>query len=148
MTSQLEQFLSSELSRNSANVFKAAEKGPVLVTRRDGENLVLMSQREADMSRDLFDFAAQLILITTATHGTLVERMSDQFHWMLALSHEEREDCAQELIASARAAFATNQPNMFVTNLRSWKETATALASGLHETQVEMLERPERVTEF
>ena len=32
---------SSELSRNSREVFEAADQGPVLITRRDGDSLVL-----------------------------------------------------------------------------------------------------------
>ena len=39
---------SSDLSKHSAEVFAEAEDHPVTVTRRDGEALVLMSQREAD----------------------------------------------------------------------------------------------------
>lgn len=40
---------SSDLSRYSADVFAEAEDHPVKVTRRDGEPLALMSQREADV---------------------------------------------------------------------------------------------------
>lgn len=39
---------SSDLSKHSAEVFAAAEDHPVTITRRDGEALVLMSQREAE----------------------------------------------------------------------------------------------------
>ena len=39
---------SSDLSKHSADVFAEAEEHPVHVTRRDGETLVLMSQREMD----------------------------------------------------------------------------------------------------
>ena len=52
---------SSDLSKRSAEVFAEAEDHPVTVTRRDGEDLVLMSQREADSRNRMLQFAAQLI---------------------------------------------------------------------------------------
>lgn len=52
---------SSDLSKHSAEVFAEAEDHPVTVTRRDGEDLVLMTQREADSRARLLEFAAQLI---------------------------------------------------------------------------------------
>ena len=73
------EFKSSELSRNSSEVMDAAEHGPVRVTRRDGEPLVLMSEREDSARAGLLEFAAQLIAITTDDRGSLAERMADHF---------------------------------------------------------------------
>lgn len=39
---------SSDLRKHPAAVFAEAEDNPVQITRRDGEPLMLMSQREAD----------------------------------------------------------------------------------------------------
>ncbi|WP_313813355.1 prevent-host-death protein [Glutamicibacter sp.] len=131
---------SSDLSKHSAEVFAEAEDHPVTVTRRDGEALVLMSQREAQGRARLLNFAAQLISVTLDNQGTLAERMSQTFPWMLALSPADRETCAQELVDAARASFSTNQPNLAIAELTSWKETATALAAGLGSVDLEWLE--------
>lgn len=133
---------SSELSRNSKSVFAAAEEAPIVVTRRDGENLVLMSEREATEYRKMFELAAQIIAATTFDSGTLAERMSDVFPWMLALTPEAREECADSLIDSARASFSTNQPTMLLIEVTSWFETATARAAGLHNIDVAWLDEP------
>ena len=133
---------SSELSRNSKSVFAAAEEAPVVVTRRDGENLVLMSEREATEHRKMFELAAQIIAATTFDTGTLAERMSNVFPWMLALTPEAREECADSLIDSARASFSTNQPTMLLIEVTSWFETATARAAGLHNIDVAWLDEP------
>ncbi|WP_237206834.1 type II toxin-antitoxin system Phd/YefM family antitoxin [Rothia nasimurium] len=69
-------FNSSELSRNLKPVIEAVESQPVLVTRRDGENLVLMTEHEADDRRDMFAIAAQIIAATTLKGGSLAERMA------------------------------------------------------------------------
>lgn len=131
---------SSDLSKHSAEVFAEAEDHPVTVTRRDGEDLVLMSQREAEGRARLLNFAAQLITVTLDDDGSLGERMTKVFPWMLALSSNDRETCAQDLVNAARASFSTNQPHLAVAELTSWRETATAIAAGLGRVDLEWFE--------
>lgn len=141
LTTTRREFKSSELSRNSSEVFAAAENGPVTVTRRDAESLVLMNEREADARKQLFEFAAQLIAITTDDRGTLAERMADHFPWMFALSGPDQVQCAKGLVNAARASFATEQPHLVVAELNSWRETAEALAAGYQDAPIEWLDR-------
>lgn len=136
---------SSDLSKRSAEVFAEAEDHPVTVTRRDGESLVLMSQREAESRARLLDFAAQLITVTLDDSGTLAERMSKAFLWMLALSPTDRESCARDLVDAARASLSTDQPHLAIAELTSWKETATAVAAGLGRSDLEWLDEDETV---
>lgn len=131
---------SSELSKHSADVFAEAEEHPVTVTRRDGESLVLMSQREAEGRAHLLNFAAQLITVALEDRGTLAERMSKPYPWMLALSPKDQATCAQDLIDAARASFSTHQPHLAIAKLTSWRETATAIAAGLRSIDVEWLD--------
>ncbi|MGW0251744.1 prevent-host-death protein [Nocardia goodfellowii] len=134
---------SSDLSKHSAEVFAEAENHPVTVTRRDGETLVLMSQREAEGRSRLLHFAAQLITVTLDDNGSLAERMAKAFPWMLALSTTDRETCAQDLVDAARASFSTDQPHLAIAELTSWKETATAIAAGLGSADLEWLDEDE-----
>ncbi|MBD8704064.1 prevent-host-death protein [Frigoribacterium sp. CFBP 13712] len=131
---------SSDLSKHSAEVFAEAEDHPVTVTRRDGEALVLMSQREAVGRTRLLDIAAQLITVTLDTEGSLSERMSRSFPWMLALSPADRETCARDLIDAARASFSTDQSHLVTVELTAWKETATAVAAGLGREDLQWLD--------
>ncbi|MBE8527298.1 prevent-host-death protein [Amycolatopsis sp. H6(2020)] len=126
---------SSDLSRNPKAVFAAAEETPVTVTRRDGESLRLMTTREDEARNELLEIAAHLIAVTTRTEGTLSERLSEGYPWMLALSPEDREACARELVDAARASFSTHRSHLAVATLISWKETATARAEGLSPAQ-------------
>lgn len=138
-------FQSSELSRSSAEVFAAASDHPVQVTRRDGEALVLMTE-SADKARSaLMELAAQLVAVSTDTEGTLASRMSDRFPWMLALSPADREACAADVLAAARASFATKQAHLAIAELTAWRETATAIAAGLGNEPVEWLDAEESV---
>ena len=130
---------SSDLSKHSAEVFAEAEDHPVTVTRRDGETLVLMSQREADARAELLHIAATLISVTLED-GPLTERMASRYPWMYALSAQDREQCARDLIDAARASFSTQQPHLAIAQLTSWRETATAIAAGLGTQPVEWLD--------
>lgn len=122
---------SSDLSKHSADVFAEAEDHPVQVTRRDGETLVLMSQREVDARAMLLQLAADLITVTLDDEGTLASRMARKLEWMRALSPADQVTCAQDLVDAARASFATGQAHLAVAELTSWRETATAIAAGL-----------------
>ena len=131
---------SSDLSKHSAEVFAEAEDHPVTVTRRDGEALVLMSQREAEGRVRMLEFAAQLIGVAVDDDGTLAERMSRVFPWMLALSTEDRGACSQDLVDAARASFSTDQPHLVLAELASWRETAIATAAGLGRVDLDWLD--------
>lgn len=134
---------SSDLSKHSAEVFAEAEDHPVTVTRRDGESLVLMSQREADARAELMHIASTLISVTL-DDGPLTERMASRYPWMYALSDQDREQCARELLDAARASFSTQQPHLAITQLTSWRETATAIAAGLGSQPAEWLDEDGR----
>ncbi|MHC6220500.1 type II toxin-antitoxin system Phd/YefM family antitoxin [Arthrobacter sp. MMS24-S77] len=134
---------SSDLSKHSAEVFAEAEDHPVTVTRRDGEALVLMSQREADARAELLDLADTL-LAAALEGGILAERIASRFPWMYALKAEDRDDCAREVIDAARASFATQQPHLAIATLTSWRETATASAAGLGSQPVEWIDEDDK----
>lgn len=138
-------FQSSELSRYSGPVFAAAEDHPIQVTRRDGEALVLMSEREADAREQLLQLAAQLISAAIDDHGTLADRMAERFPWMLALSSADRATCTADLLRASRASFATSQAHLAVAEITAWRETATAIAAGLGTAPVDWLDDQETV---
>ena len=77
---------------------------PAFGWRADGDDLVLMSKREADSREQLLQLAAQLIAVSTDDRGTLGDRMAQVFPWMLALSGPDREQCAKDLLSTARAS--------------------------------------------
>lgn len=68
--------------------------------------------------------------------------MATVFPRMLALDTGYRELCARELIDTARAAFATNQPKTLLVGVRSCFESATALAAGMDQVEAEWLTEP------
>jgi len=145
MSIALSHIQSSDLSRNPVKVFAAAEVGPVLLTRRDGENFVIMTQREAEARQKLHQFVAAFYNVATDDRGgSLVERMVRQFPWMGALSSDGRKVCTAELSQAATAAFATGQSHVLEEEYDSWFETAEAMAAGLKPAQFDPAEAPIR----
>ncbi|MFM6980240.1 MAG: prevent-host-death protein [Micrococcales bacterium] len=145
MSITVENVQSSELSRNSAAVFSAAEKAPVLVTRRDGEDLVLMSKREASARGQLLELAARLLAVITDERGSLISRMSGAFPWMHALSDEDKAQCTSDLVRAAQASFATDQSYFAMQEINAWKETASAVAAGLGKEPTDWIEKTHEV---
>jgi len=138
----MSQVQSSELSRNSAEVFHAAERGPVLVTRRDAEPLVLMSKAAADETDQVLAAAASLIGVAVMVDPEVFARkLTDAFPWASALSETERSLFADELVASARACFTLKQHNLFLGTLNGWRGTAEAYAAGLRNAPNDWLDR-------
>lgn len=138
-------FQSSELSRNSVAVLTAATEAPIEVTRRDADSLVMMTTDEFESRDRLLELAAQIIAITTDEDGrSLGARFTDRFDWMLALSDEEIEQCAHDIVRASRAAFATGASHLALAEMTSWHSTAQAVADGLVGA-VDWLPQPIRV---
>jgi len=138
-------FPSSDLSRNPAQVFRSAEGSPVRLTRRDGHDLVLMTEQYDNAREELLRLAAELIAVAVDDQGTLVERMARRFSWMFALDEAGQAACTADLIRSARASFSTGARPLLLSTLDSWKGTAEAIAHGLDKVPTEWLDKPERV---
>lgn len=133
---------SSELSKHSARVFEQAEAGPIDVTRRDGETLVLLTKHDDEQRQDVLRLAAQLIAVSLDESGTLVDRLSIPFPWIKLLSARDQQQCAMEIVATARGAFDVNQPGRILTEIAAWRNTAEAVAAGLGNERLDWLEKP------
>lgn len=122
---------SSELSRNSAAVFAAADAGPVTVTRRDGADLVLSLAANVDDERRALRIAADLVAASLADTGEpLGDRLRTQFPWVEFLRPGGREAFAAEIVAVTRACAAVGEFRRLLITFEAWRSTATAIASG------------------
>lgn len=141
-------FKSSELSRNSAEVFHAADQeGSVEITRRDGEPLILSRKSSYFGNVRAIEVAADLIAASLDDSGrSFVERLQDRFPWMSYLSEPGREQFAAEMVASARASASVRDFTPFLRDLYEWRETAAAKAAGFaSNVDVEWLDEPVEV---
>lgn len=145
MSKVIAEVQSSELSRNPLKVFTAAEKAPVTVIRRDGEDLLLMAKARAEDSSDFMVHVSRVMSALADDRGTLVERMIRQFPWIHSLDNQERSICSEDLVKTTLAAVSVNAPQSALRKLSSWEETAYATSMGWGSEPVERLEKPIRV---
>ena len=122
---------SSELSRNSAAVFAAAEQGPVDITRRDGEGFVLLRAADAAKERQALAVAAEFVTASLSTsEEALSERLRGPFPWVEFLSPSARAAFAEELLAVTRACAAVGQFRPLLVTFEAGRSTAEAIAAG------------------
>lgn len=145
MTMTLSRMQSSELSRNPKSVFVAAEREPVVVTRRDGEDLVLMTERESDSISNLLEYAADFFVALSDLSGSVADKLSDRFHWMLALDEKVRDVCAKELLEGMRVALVSKRLEPIYIKLNAWRDTALAYSDKGAMAEVEWLSEPIKV---
>lgn len=137
---------SSELSRNPAAVFRAVEDGPVTITRRDGESLVLAKSSDVEFQRRGLELAAQLVAASLSSDAPFVDRLRGPFPWVEFLAPQDRDTFAQEVVDVARACAAVSRFERLLLTLRAWQSTAEAIAAGTNrDDELDWLDEPHPV---
>jgi hypothetical protein len=133
----------SDLSRDSKAVAAATDRGPVTITRRDGEPLVLMRKADADANRAGLALAAQVVAVAVSQWpDSFAARLREPFPWMAFLSSEAQERFASELVDTARACASVAQFEPLATVIHAWRSTAEAYAAGWDRDEYEWLDEP------
>lgn len=138
---------SSDLSRNPAQVFRAADEGPVTITRRDGESLTLLRSETVEREHRALELAAQLVAVSLAPGDTsFADRLLGPFPWLGFLPGEQRERFASEVVEVSRACASISSFDRLFIVLSEWRATAEAVASGyISDTELDWLDEPEAV---
>lgn len=130
---------SSDLSRDSAAVFRAADAGAVEVTRRDAEPLILMRKSTFERQYTALGIAADLIAASLGPDSEpFTDRLLARFPWMAFLTEAERVQFGEEIVAIARSCAAVREFGPFLAELNAWHNSAVAKAAGY--AQVEDLD--------
>lgn len=135
---------SSELSRNSAAVFAAAEEGPVDITRRDGEDFVLSLASDVARERRALEIVASVVGASlSGERVALGERLRQPFPWVEFLSADARERFAEEIVSVTRACAAVGQFTRLLVVFEAWRSSAEAIAHGFTaDDELEWLPKP------
>ncbi len=138
---------SSDLSRNPGQVFRAADQGPVTITRRDGEPLTLLPSRTIAREHEALRLASHLVAASLAPgEESFTSRLLGPFPWLGFLPGEQREAFAAEIVEVARACAAISSFDRLFIILAEWKATAEAVAAGYtHDDELDWLDEPATV---
>lgn len=134
--------------RSPNEVAAATANGGVLLTRRDGDDLVLSSARTEQRNRSGLEFAASVVAAAVADWpGSFAHRLHQPFPWMTFLTEAEQEQFAADLVSVARACAALGRFEQLALTVRQWKSTSEAYASGItaNGSEIEWLDAPSAV---
>ncbi len=99
---------------------------PLRVTRRDDEDLVLMTAVRAEQEREVLAAATAMVdALLDSDDGVLVRKVvAAAFPWVSYLSGEEVADFVDELIASLRVGSSLDIPAPPARTIETWRHTA------------------------
>jgi prevent-host-death family protein len=120
----------TELLREPKRVLARTEDGPVRITRRDGDDLVLISASELERQADGVTLASQLIR-ASRDHGSMRHAILALYPWAEMLPGADLDAFAAEMERLAFAAMDLGRYAALANAFASWRGTAEALADGL-----------------
>lgn len=128
-------FSFSELSRNSKAVATAAEKGPVTITRRDGDELVLLPKSFIENEHSGLAAVAQVLEIIAGDDGvSQTVRLNRTFPWVQFLPDGDKREFVDDIVSTARACASVAKFDPLKQAIHAWKSTAEAHAAGWGKT--------------
>lgn len=109
----------SEFLQHSGRLLPALEQGEIVLRRRDGEDLVLMTASQREVLHTLSRTFLTVIGDDAGAAGAVLS-------WLRLLSPENRRLCLEELRDIAAVALDTGRLGRLVDSLRAWETTALA----------------------
>lgn len=109
----------------------ASEGGrPLRVTRRDAEDLVLMTAARADQEHEVVSAAAAVLraLAATTEAGVFRSAVVSAFAWARLLSDAEIDQFALELADALNVGAALDNPAPSAQTIEAWRHTAEVYA--------------------
>jgi PHD/YefM family antitoxin component YafN of YafNO toxin-antitoxin module len=128
MTKTQMSFQVSQLNRNPAKVFEAAEKSPILISHRSGMQAILMTKKEFEAQPILDSLLASLIRALSSSEGSAADQLAVDLPWLTKLNEEQRIRCVSELISLSKVSLSLGVAVPAVEKLNEWKSLANKTA--------------------
>ncbi|MFC5932208.1 hypothetical protein D6T64_04295 [Cryobacterium melibiosiphilum] len=130
----------TDLLRKPKEVLAHIDQGQVRITRRDGDDLVILRGHDLDVLEKGVALSSRLIRAIGRNKGDVAAALSDLFAWTGEFSPGELRAYAAEI---EQLVYAASEMGTFERLLRAqqeWKETAVVYAMGMK--PVDPLELP------
>ncbi|MBG6060087.1 hypothetical protein RCH16_003544 [Cryobacterium sp. MP_M5] len=130
----------TDLLRKPKEVLAHIDEGQVRITRRDGDDLVILRGHDLDVLEQGVALSSRLIRAIGRNNGDVEAALTDLFAWTEEFTPGELRAYAAEI---ERLVYAASELGTFERLLRAqqeWKETAVAYAMGMR--PVEPIELP------
>lgn len=136
----------TDLLRKPKDVLAHIDEGQVRITRRDGDDLVILRGRDLDILSNGVALSSRLLRAIGRNKGDVGAALADLFAWTAEFTPEELQRYAAEM---EQLVYAASELGTFERLLRAqqeWQETALAYAMGMRPLDpVDLLAVPSRV---
>ena len=124
MTITYIEFNASDLNRTPAKVFQAAKNQPVLLKRRTGQDMILVSKKELLAQAEAHETAALLVSAFYSSEESRAESLRLHFPWIALLNDAKQDECAKQLLFGVKDFLASGLAQPFVQIINDWKSLA------------------------
>ena len=136
----------TDLLRKPKEVLAHIDEGQVRITRRDGDDLVILRGHDLDILENGVALSSRLIRAIGRNKGDVAAALTDLFAWTGEFTPGELSAYAAEI---EQLLYAASELGTFERLLRAqqeWKETALAYAMGMRPVEpLELSAAPVRV---
>lgn len=120
----------AEFLRSPKAVIEQTRHGAVHITRRDGEDLVVLRASDLEHQEEGIGLASRLMRATLTAKGDIPAAISDVFAWTTLLSDSERSQLVRDITDHLWSAAELRRYVQLLAVVRSWRGTAEAYAAG------------------
>lgn len=136
----------TELLRKPKDVLAHVDEGVVRITRRDGEDLVILRDHDLETLEHGVKLSSELLRAIGRHKGDVTAALQELYAWTSEFSDDELGSYAKEI---ERLVYSASELGTFERLLRAqqeWRETAAAYAMGMRPAvPIELMDEPVRV---
>lgn len=136
----------TDLLRKPKEVLAHIDEGQVRITRRDGDDLVILRGHDLDVLESGVALSSRLIRAIGRNKGDVTAALTDLFAWTGEFTPGELAAYAAEIEHLVYAASELGTFERLLRAQREWQETALAYAMGMRPVEpIELPSAPVRV---
>ena len=121
----------TDLLRKPKDVLAHIDEGQVRITRRDGDDLVILRGHDLDVLESGVALSSQLLRAIGRNKGDVEAALSEMFAWTSKFSAAELTEYAHEIERLVYSASELGSFGQLLRAQREWQETAAAYAMGV-----------------
>lgn len=120
----------TELLRRPRDVVAKTDDGPVHITRRDADDLILMRADDLDQQERGIAAASGLLRATLRSDGDLTAAFDSLYPWFALLSPVEQKACVDDVSKQLWSAADLGSYGALLRQVTDWRTTAEGYAAG------------------
>lgn len=120
----------TELLRRPRDVVALTDEGPVHITRRDADDLILMRADDLEQQEKGIALASSLLRATLSSDGNLTTAFDSLYPWFALLSAVEQKNCIDDVSKHLWSAADLGTYGTLLSRVTGWRTTAEGYASG------------------